>query len=196
MSVAQVNIDLEWSLDRFEKRESARTFVKQFEGLLCVYSPTVEQIYSNYSMDFPLRENAKMVVLPNPFAFHDTFNSVDSSCVVDTGLYIIPGAMVGKPGLYLTPANQRNSAKVNPLPLRQAIAKMLASQESNDPFLPLLMKGDLREFKAEHPCLHLHRLKVKQLTRLSIFQQKDIQRSIIDKLRVLANRVTAKQSTV
>lgn len=191
MSVAQVNIDLEWSLDRFEKRENARSFVKQFEGLLCVYSPTVEQIYSSYSMDFPQRENAKMVVLPNPFAFHDTFNSVDQSAVVDTGLYIIPGAMVKQTGLYLMPANQSKAAKVSPLPLRQAIAKMLASQDSNDPFLPILMKGDLREFKAEYPCLHLHRIKIKQLSRLSIFQQKDIQKSIVDKLKLLASRIPA-----
>lgn len=189
MSVAQLNIDLEWSLDRFEKREKARAFVKQFESLLCVYSPSVEQIYSNYSLDFPARENSKMVVLPNPFAFHDTFNNIESEHVVDTGLFIIPGAMVKQEGLFLMPSNQSRAAKATPLPLKMAIAKMLTSQESNDPFLPVLVKGDLREFKAEHACLHLHRIKVKQLARLSIFQQKDIQRAIVDKLKQLATRI-------
>mgnify|MGYP000362343788 FL=1 len=123
-----------------------------------------------------------MVILPNPYAFHDTFHGIDNSAIRDTGLHIIPGEMVGKQGLHLVVTYRNKSVRPAPIPFKQALKKMLNSQHTADPFLPLLVKGDLREFDARTPCLHLHRIKLNALTHLSEFEKQSIQSAISDKL--------------
>lgn len=44
------------------------------------------------------------------------------------------------------------------------------------------MKGDLREFNDKLPCLHLHRLRLKELTGLSSLERESIRTVITDKL--------------
>lgn len=48
-----------------------------------------------------------------------------------------------------------------------------------------MMKGDLREFDQKMPYIHLHRLQVSRLTRLSTFERDDIQQTITRKLLTL-----------
>lgn len=178
------NKDLEWSLEKFRQRDRARQFMMQFEGQLCVYSPSVEQVYSNYSLNFPSKENAKLVVLPNPYAFHDTFIHIERGAIRDTGLYIIPGELVGKRGLHVM-IQSKNGQPPKPIPATAAIKKMLASVSSSDPFIPVMVKGDLREFRAEHPCIHLHRVKLSYLHMLSEFERRDVQSTVFEKLQKL-----------
>ena len=87
--VGTENPDLAWELDEFINRERAMDFVMQFESTLCVYSPSVEQLYSTYNMYFPEDEARKLVILPDPGAFHDTFNKIFKSAVQRTGLYVV-----------------------------------------------------------------------------------------------------------
>lgn len=181
-STQSSNKDLEWSLESINQRKLAIEFVTKFESRLCVYSSSVEQFYTNYTINFPSGEASKMVILPNPYAFHDTFHGIENSAIRDTGLHIIPGQMIGKSGLYLVVTYRNKDVKPAPMPFKQAIRQMLNSQDSNDPFLPILVKGDLREFNAKTPCLHLHRIKLSAMTRLSDFEKKSIQNAINDKL--------------
>jgi len=44
------------------------------------------------------------------------------------------------------------------------------------------MKGDLREFNDKLPCLHLHRLRLQDLTGLSGLERESIRTLITDKL--------------
>jgi hypothetical protein len=44
------NNDLVWDLDSFQKRQRAQDFVMGFENQLCVYSGSVEQLYTNYNI--------------------------------------------------------------------------------------------------------------------------------------------------
>jgi len=185
LSTTNSNKDLEWSLDSIQQREIASEFVTKFESRLCVYSPSVEQFYTNYTINIPSGESGKMVILPNPYAFHDTFNGIKESAIKDTGLHIIPGETIQKKGLYLLVTYKNSTKKATPLPLKPALQKMLNSKKSSDPFLPLLAKGDLREFDQKVPCLHLHRLKVSELTELSVFEQNSIKTAIMDKLSEL-----------
>lgn len=189
LSTTNSNKDLEWSLDSIQQREIASEFVTKFESRLCVYSPSVEQFYTNYTINIPSGESGKMVILPNPYAFHDTFNGIKESAIKDTGLHIIPGETIQKKGLYLLVTYKNSTKKATPLPLKPALQKMLNSEKSSDPFLPLLAKGDLREFDQKVPCLHLHRLKVSELTELSVFEQNSIKTAIMDKLSELYNDV-------
>ena len=185
----QHNADLEWSLDSIGERQRAIDFVKCFESRLCVYSPSVEQFYTNYTLHFPSQENSKMVVLPNPYAFHDTFHGVDAGAVRDTGFHIVPGELLGKTGFYVVVKYRNRDVKPVPMPLKQALKKMIRTRHSEDPFLPILVKGDLREFNATMPCLHLHRVKLAHLPRRSDFEKKSIGNAILDKLTDLYHEV-------
>ena len=179
---APSNNDLVWNLDNFSHRELAKNFISRFESRLCVYSPSVEQIYTNYTINFPSSEHGKMVVLPNPYSFHDTFSNISSSAVRDTGLFIVPGALIGKSGLYIIVKYKNQSVKSVPLPIRHALKKMVRTGSDSDPFLPVLIKGDLREFDANTPCLHLHRIKLSELSTRSDFDKQNIKRAIFDKM--------------
>ena len=182
MTNSHQNNDLVWSLDNFSRRDLAKEFVMRFESRLCVYSPSVEQVYTNYSINFPSSEFGKMVVLPNPYAFHDTFHNVNHSAVRDTGLFIVPGALIGKTGLFIIVKYKNQSVKPVPLPIRHALKKMVRTGDENDPFLPILIKGDLREFDANTPCLHLHRIKLSELQTRSEFEKENLKAAIFDKM--------------
>lgn len=84
------NQDLIWDLDSMARRELAERFIKLFESRLCVYSESVGQLYTNYSLHFPSDLGRKMVVLPNPYAFHDTLHGIDSQAIRKTGLCVLP----------------------------------------------------------------------------------------------------------
>lgn len=178
----QSNNDLVWSLDSFNQSDLAKNFISRFESRLCVYSPSVEQIYTNYSINFPTTESGKMVVLPNPYAFHDTFHNINSEAIRDTGLFIVPGALIGKSGLFVIVKYKNQSVKPVPLPIRHALKKMVRTGDDNDPFLPILIKGDLREFNSDTPCLHLHRIKLSELDSRSEFDKDNIKSAIFDKM--------------
>ncbi len=182
MPASQQNNDLVWSLDTFSRRDLAKQFVLRFESRLCVYSPSVEQVYTNYTINFPTSESGKMVVLPNPYAFHDTFHNVSMNAVRDTGLFIVPGALIRKSGLYIIIKYKNHSAKPIPLPIRHALKKMVRSGDEKDPFLPILIKGDLREFNSNTPCLHLHRIKLSDLETSSEFEKNNLKDAVFDKL--------------
>jgi hypothetical protein len=72
------------------------------------------------------------------------------------------------------------------MPFKAALAQIISQQKKvGDLFLPVLVKGDLREFNQQMPYLHLHRLQVARLTRLSSFERDDIQHTITRKLLLL-----------
>lgn len=172
------NADLEWNLDKLKSRQRARQFVLHFESRLCVYSDSVQQLYTNYTINFPSRDGAPLVILPNPYAFHDTYNDINADAVRGTGLFILPGETVGRTGLQVIQKNRSAQTLSQPVPFRTALRKILSSQASDDPFLPVLVKGDLRELDALTPCLHLHRLRLNRLRNVSPFQANSIKRNI------------------
>ena len=180
----QQNADLEWDL-ALNSRQGAIDFVMHFESQLCVYSASVEQLYTNYTINFSSRADAPLVILPNPYAFHDTYSRISAQAIRDTGLFIIPGETIGKQGLHLVSRQKQKSANSTPIPFRHALKKILSTQANEDPFLPVLVKGDLREFNSRTPCLHLHRIKLGELGKLSVFEQQSIKRAINQKLYLL-----------
>ena len=44
--------DLVWTLDEFAHQKLAANFVKRFHSKLCIYSGSVEQLHTNYSLEF------------------------------------------------------------------------------------------------------------------------------------------------
>ncbi|WP_439858792.1 hypothetical protein [Pseudomonas sp. MBLB4136] len=180
------NQDLIWDLDSIARRELAERFIKLFENRLCVYSESVRQLYTNYDLHFPSDLGRKMVVLPNPYAFHDTLHGIESLAVRKTGLCVLPGAVLGKPGLLLATQIREGGPAPKTMPFKPALAQIISNQKKmGDLFLPIMMKGDLREFDQQMPYIHLHRLQISRLNRLSTFERDDIQQTITRKLLML-----------
>lgn len=182
---SQQNSDLVWDLQKIHQHQRAMTFVKQFENRFCVFSTTVRQLYTNYSIFFPEEANRQLVILPDPYAFHDTFSHLNPDAVQSTGLHVIPGNLIGKKGLYLVISHKDKNVRSVPIPFQEGIRQILRRSNSDDPFLPVLMKGDLREFNDQLPCLHLNRLRLKELHSLSGLEREGIRTIITDKLMKL-----------
>lgn len=177
------NPDLAWDLDEFRQTDRAQDFVLQFETTLCVYSPSVEQLYTTYNMYFPT--SGKLVILPDPAVFHDTFNFIEPDAVTATGLYIIPGELIDKSGLHLANVNEDRTLGNRQIPFEAGLRSIMNKRPDDDPFLPILAKGDLREFEESWPVLHLHRVRSEALPRLSDLDKASIASVIAEKLETL-----------
>ncbi len=183
------NKDLVWDLESFNKQQRAQNFVMGFENKLCVYSANVEQLYTNYNIFFPKEENRKLVILPNPYAHYDTFQGITEDAVKATGLYVIPAEstnVVG--GLQMIIPLKSENTKYRRVPLAVGLRLINQKRPPERPFLPVVMKGDLRELDTETPCLHLHMLQLSNLPKLSEMELGDIQKVILKRLHELATR--------
>lgn len=185
VSAADDNKDLVWDLDAFNQRQKAIDFVMGFENKLCVLSGSVEQLYTNYNIFFPKEEDRKLVILPNPYTPHDTFNGIPPEAVSATGLNIIPGILQGKPALFLTIPFRGGANKYRNVPLQMGLRVVRQQRPAHKPFLPVLMKGDLRELNASTPCLHLHAIHLDRLVEHSNLERLGIQRVIEEHLNEL-----------
>lgn len=183
------NKDLVWDLEKFQKRQRAQDFVMGFENKLCVYSGSVEQLYTNYNIFFPKEENRKLVILPNPYAHHDTFHGISEEAVKPTGLFIVPANTKEQTSaLAIILPLKSGSAKRRKVPLEVGLSLINQKLPDEKPFLPVVMKGDLRELDANTPCLHLNMLQLSNLPRLSAMELNDIQGVVLDRLTELASR--------
>lgn len=183
------NKDLVWDLNQFNKQQRAQNFVLGFVNKLCVYSSTVEQLYTNYSIFFPKEENRKLVILPNPYAHHDTFQGITEDAIKATGLMIVPAEAQDTGGrLQLIIPLKSETAGFRRVPLAVGLRLINQKRPPDRPFLPVVMKGDLRELDTETPCIHLHMLQLANLPRLSNLESTDIQKVILKRLQELAAR--------
>ena len=179
------NPDLAWDLDDFNNRQRAMDFVMQFEHTMCVYSPSVQQLYTNYNMYFPKEWERKLVILPDPSAYHDTFFYIDTQAVVATGLYIIPGELIERTGLFLSNVSQDRTLGDRQIPFEAGMKAIMGKRPEDDPFLPVLAKGDLRAFEQSWPVMHLHRVKPKVLAEISDLDRNQLGNVILEKLESL-----------
>lgn len=183
------NKDLVWDLNSFNKKQRAQNFVMGFENKLCVYSSNVEQLYTNYNIFFPKEENRKLVILPNPYAHHDTFQGITEEAVKATGLFIVPAQPKDTGGrLQLVIPLKSENTRSRRVPLSVGLRMINQKRAADKPFLPVVMKGDLRELDTNTPCLHLHMLQLSSLPRLSTMELGDIQKVILKRLQELASR--------
>lgn len=185
MTQTSENKDLIWDLDAFHQRQQAVEFVMGFENRLCVFSSAVEQLYTNYNIFFPKEEDRKLVILPNPYAPHDTYNNIPTEAVIATSMEIIPGIIKGKTGLMLRIPFRSGTVKYRSVPLQMGLSIVRQQRPANKPFLPVLMKGDLRELDASTPCLHLHTIQLDKLTEHSVLERAGIQKVIEHRLSEL-----------
>ena len=98
----------------------------------------------------------------------------------------VAGQGSGQTGVLLSPQIKDDGPAPKTMPFKPALAQIISNQKKiGDLFLPVLMKGDLREFDQQMPYIHLHRLQLARLERLSSFERDDIQQTITRKLLTL-----------
>ncbi|MFT5084075.1 MAG: hypothetical protein ACI9Y1_002127 [Lentisphaeria bacterium] len=183
------NKDLVWDLDKFNRKQHAQNFVMGFENKLCVYSGSVEQLYTNYNIFFPKEENRKLVILPNPYAHHDTFHGIPEAAARPTGLLLVPADPNDPRGrLNMVIPLKRVKAEYRKVPLEVGLNLINRKRPPDRPFLPVLVKGDLRELDTETPCLHMHSLVLTSMGRMSEMALQDIRKVILARLEDLASR--------
>lgn len=177
MSDMRHNENLVWDLTRLSDHERASRFAMRFQESLCVYSPPVQQLYTNYEIIVPEDDDRKLIILPNPHAFHDTFNNILEESVVKTSLFITPDTQ-GNLQLLVPLSGGRQRA----MPLAVGLNFIQTKLGANVPFLPVLAKGDLREFKQSQPMLHLHRIVLNRIGKHSELEMRAVRKVIQDKL--------------
>ncbi|MCL6416224.1 hypothetical protein MIB92_11225 [Aestuariirhabdus sp. Z084] len=181
------NPDLFWDLSAISNKQLASNFFKKVSSAFCVYSPSVEKIYSNFEVILPRDNNSGLIVLPNPYAFHDMFSFINTASIKKTGIMLHPGESFGHQGGLFLSLPMRGNKRSKMLEFMHGINLInntyKAKSEGKKLFLPVLMNGDLREFKAAHPYLHLHRIDVTELANLSEFERQDIQDSIYHRFK-------------
>lgn len=173
------NYQLIWNLHGIHYKDRAVNFLQRFEDSLCVFSSAVSQVYANYNIWPITADNSKLLVLPNPHAHHDIFQSINSDAVIRTGLYIMPGEVVGKKGLLLS-HKCRHNGKLKVTPLGKGLKKV--ARQMNTPFLPVITNKDLKELNRQSPILHLHRLVPEKLCGHSQFELRTIRGTIEEKM--------------
>ncbi|WP_263147794.1 hypothetical protein [Pseudomonas sp. RIT-PI-AD] len=181
--------DLDWDLDAITDRREAIAFLQRFENRLCIYSGYVEKLYSNYSLVVPEEDHGFITILPDEQAWHDTFQNIPADAVEPTGIHILPGETMGYHGLYLKIPGDHPLAASRELPFQDGLKLLIQRyQARGESFLPVLIKGDLREYEARMPSLHLHRIDAAKLGTLSQLELNAIKAVIADHLIGLFRR--------
>lgn len=177
-----------WSLQAFENQMRAVNFVRQFSEILCVYSPKVQQLYGSYEIVVPRRENRQLVVVPDLFAFQDTWYHITTRALERTGLMILPGELVRREGLHLRiPFDNGRRGRV--VPLQNGIRAISRSfRDQGRDFLPVITRGDLRALRRKTPLLHLNSLNLKPMADKSRFELNDIRNTIRSRLQPWLSR--------
>jgi hypothetical protein len=174
-----------WRLNHFQNHERAIRFAKQFQESLCVFSGPVEQLYTNYEINVPEADDRSLIILPNPYAYHDTFNGIPDDSVRPTGCAIIPGDAAHKDTLCVTLPLHRNGERTTRIvPLKVGMYALMRAAKGDDPFLPVITKGDLRAFRKDTPSLHLHRIQLSKLGERSQMEVNSIRKVILERLKV------------
>ena len=159
---------LDWELDAVTDRSEAIAFLRRFENRLCIYSSYVEKLYSHYSFVVPQDERGGITILPDELAWHDTFHDIPVEAVEPTGAHILPGETLGHSGLYLKVPGEFRLVASRELPFQDGLRLLIERHRARgEHFLPVLVKGDLREYEARMPSLHLHRINPRKLGHLS-----------------------------
>ncbi|WP_439886276.1 hypothetical protein ACSX1C_11685 [Pseudomonas sp. MBLB4123] len=175
--------DLAWDLDAITDRAEAIAFLQRFENRLCVYSGYVQKLYSNYSFVVPQSDHGDITVLPDEQAWHDTFHDIPAHAVAPTGVHILPGETLGRSGLYLKIPHGNRLVASTELPFQQGLKLLIQRyQARGEDFLPVLVKGDLREYEARMPSLHLHRIDLTRLGHCSQLSRNAIKGAIAEHL--------------
>jgi hypothetical protein len=173
-----LNADLIWNLQGAKDKQEVTRFLKRFETSLCVMAASTNQLYSNYTIEQSSHHD-RLMVLPAPYAYHDTFQNITAEAMVSTNLFVVPGSVIaaGNSNLYLA-WRKAGEERFCTMPLGQGLERLMHLGTADEPFLPVITTSDLRYLRQKTPIMHLNRLDINKLGHLSSFQISDIQTTI------------------
>lgn len=166
-----------------KSREAGKQFLLNVSQYLPVYSPALRQLFLEYDVYFTKKA---VVVLPDPIDYTATFSHVPEPSIRTTGIFLLPNAN----GLSMS--IRLKSGKRVSLTFPQALK--LIQNNLRVPFLPVVKRGDLRDFNQRLPCLQLNALVLNKATTMSQFTRNDLTQSIqegIGELQANAHLITA-----
>ena len=185
----KVNKDLVWHIGEQHYTESKVRFLKRFETALCLFSKSVAQVYSNYRM-VPCSASGDIIAYPNPHAYHDIFNRINSDAIIPTGIRIVPSEFINavyRDDLAIVYRAQK-TGKIVSMPLSEGI-RQLEQRFGAGKFLPIMINTDLQLIDGKIPAMHLHRVELDKLHELSLFHRSDLQLTIETKMGELLEQV-------
>ena len=164
----------------YSQQNRAFKFFKIISGSLCVYSPSVRKLYSDFSVHLLHDFEKGVTILPDPINFSATYSRIDESAVSKTGVYLLAHQDESK-GLFLSVPLK---GKRHQLSLQTGIRYLQSLyKQRGSLFYPTVTKGDLRELRKSRPILHLHQLNIDKLSDLSGLEQEDIASAISQRFR-------------
>ncbi len=161
--------ELQWELSHFIDRRRAFEYLWSLKDIFCIYSEKTCQLFSNYDLNYSYVGEELIEIVPDRNAWFDTYSYISSSAISASGILLFPGEVFGRDGYFVRLPLKGGQGKT--MSLTQAYEQVLSRQEN---FLPLIMKGDLREFKGKTPYLHLHWLDLDKLEQLSVQQRRGL----------------------
>jgi hypothetical protein len=183
LDVIEKDGELLWDLHAITNRTEAIEFLYRFENRLCVYSSFVKTIYSNYQLLIPNNSDYEISVLPNQLAGHDSFHNIPKEAIIDSGIHLYPGECSGETGLYMKIPCRFGLVSSREKPFKAGLLDIIKQFHSRgDFFLPVIIKGDLREYENRVPSLHLHTIDINKLSHLSELQIESLKRIIVENL--------------
>jgi hypothetical protein len=179
------NLDLIWELDYITDKSKAQVFLKNFEEKLCVYSPSVGQLYTRYEIISPVLKNDSLVVHPSYQDITASYSHINNDAILPTNVFIVSGEVLNKEGLFMVIKPQGGTKGLKAVPLMEGLKKIQSVFCSDDPFLPVMVKGGLRELSKNIPCLNISRIKLSALRQSSKLECNSIRTNIFEKLGLL-----------
>lgn len=180
--------DLIWDLQQIQSPQRAFRFMQAFKTGLCVFSKSVQKVYTNYSVHMPNRANlgeSTLVILPQFQAFHDIVNNISDEAIEATSCRVVPGQAINKQGTFLA-GKMKGCRSASVLPLATAVKAIRMGAYEDGRFLPLLAYGDLKEMPSKNiPYLTLHCINLDKLSHLANFEKDMLERTVLRNLENL-----------
>src|SRR5690606_32150322 len=164
--------DLIWSLSQLNDKDRGRAFLLGMSEHLPIYSASVRQLYLSYDVGFA-GDNA--VIIPHRYSFTETYSRIEAENIRHVGIQLLPTSN----GIEM--AVKKKDGGTAFLPISMGL-RLVQKRLGSIPFLPVIQKGDLREYSLHQPALQLHALDIRGLHDLSQFNKMDITRAIHAKL--------------
>lgn len=166
--------DLIWSLEEMRAKEAGKRFLMNVAQFLPVYSPALQQIYGSYSTHFT---KSAVVILPSTEDFTNTYSHIPEFSIKNTSILIHPSDY----GIHAN-VRMKNATSLS-MPLSKAF-KLIRTQ-LRGPFLPVIQRGDLRDYNQLEPCLHLNAFVPARAENLPRFVRMDISRTMEERIQEL-----------
>ena len=179
---------LVWSLEGVSDQERSMQFLMMFQDTFPVYHRYMEQIYLRYSFTRP--PGASQVIIEPSYQLHESVNRVTEDALEDQHIYILPGEVVDKPGLFLRYPRMRGSglSETVTADLSASIKVLyLEFRLRKEPLIPVFSKQSIRDYQqAGVPNMELDLYNLEKDPHLSPFNRSDIFEAIYSRLLSLS----------